>query len=243
MIPKIIHYCWFGGSEKKPEVKEYIDSWKKCLPDYQIREWNESNFDVQSSCDYVREAYEKKNWAFVTDYVRLYALYQYGGIYLDTDVEVIKSYNPLLSANAFIGAESEYSMCTATIGSEAHSPFISRLLDLYKDKHFVQDDGTTTEIPNSQLIFKLLEREDGYKASNKVFTTRDCIIYPTDYFSPLSCYTMRLNKTENTYSVHYYAGTWKNSKTKFKDKVEVLVTRIIGEKSREKIKRFVKKGC
>lgn len=241
MIPKIIHYCWFGSKPKSKDVLNYIESWKEKLPDYEFMEWNENNFEIDKSCEYVKEAYGKGKWAFVTDYVRLYALYQYGGIYLDTDVLVLRSYNPLLSANAFIGAESEYSMCTATIGAEIHSIFIKKLLDIYKNKHFVLGDGATNETPNSQLIYQMLVSEKGYHPSKEIFEMSDCTVYPVDYFSPLNCYTMKINQTENTYSIHYYAGTWKSSKTKFKDKMEVLATRIIGEKNREKIKQLVKK--
>lgn len=240
MIPKIIHYCWFGGSPKSEDTLRYISSWKKILPDYEIKEWNETNFNIDTSCKYVKEAYKLKKWAFVTDYVRLYALYQCGGVYLDTDVEVIKTYNPLLSAKAFIGAESEYSVCTATIGAEKESAFIGKLLDLYKEKSFIQPNGSTSETPNSQLIYMFLVNEQGYKTSNTVFETDDCIVYPVEYFSPLSCYTMKIRQTANTYSIHYYAGTWKNSKTKFKDKLEVVATRVIGEKNREMIKRLIK---
>ena len=106
MIPKIIHYCWFGGNDKLESVMKCIESWKKYLPDYEIMEWNESNFNIKKANQYVREAYDNKKWAFVTDYVRLIALYENGGIYFDTDVEVFKSFDSLLSEKAFFGFES-----------------------------------------------------------------------------------------------------------------------------------------
>ncbi|WP_243159249.1 glycosyltransferase [Clostridium sp. cel8] len=239
MIPKIIHYCWFGGAEKNKDVRKCISSWQKILPDYEIKEWNEENFDISTSCDYVKEAYQRKKWAFVTDYVRLFVLYKYGGIYLDTDVMVIKSFNPLLTNKAFMCAESQFSICTATIGATKNSKLIGRILDLYKGKHFVHQNGRIDETPNSQLIYNMLIKEDNYQFDTKIFTAKDYVIYPTEFFSPINCYTMKIKISPNTYSIHYYAGTWKTSRSKIKNQIEALITRIIGERNRQKIKRLI----
>ena len=184
MIPKIIHYCWFGGKALSEDAKRYIESWHKFCPDYLIIEWNETNFNV-SDVPYVKEAYDKKKWAFVSDYVRLYALKNYGGIYLDTDVEVIKSLNPLLKNRAFIGAESKYSVCTAVIGAEKNAKFIDELIRLYENIHFVSERKIDMT-PNSQRIFKYLETRYQYKDSDMPIHWDICTLYPKDYFSPIN---------------------------------------------------------
>ena len=120
MIPKIIHYCWFGGKKKPENVEQYILSWKNKCPDYEIREWNENNFDIKSNC-FCKEAYEKKKWAFVSDYARLAILYKYGGIYMDTDVEVIKPFDNLLTYQAFLCFESSKMVSIGTLGAKKES--------------------------------------------------------------------------------------------------------------------------
>lgn len=135
MIPKIIHYCWFGGKEKPELVNIYIATWKEFCPDYKIIEWNESNFDVAEN-DYCREAYEAHKWAFVSDYVRLKVLYEYGGIYMDTDVEVVKTFDEFLHYGAFSGYESKDKIPTGTMGGSAKNEWIKLLLDDYDSRHF-----------------------------------------------------------------------------------------------------------
>ena len=130
MIPKIIHYCWFGGNPLSDLAQKCIDSWKKYCPDYEIKEWNESNFDL-NSCDYVREAYQAKKWAFVTDYVRLYAMVTEGGIYMDTDVEVIRPLDSFLSNRAFSGFEDETNIPTGIMACEKGFPLFEELLEEY----------------------------------------------------------------------------------------------------------------
>lgn len=240
MIPKIIHYCWFGEAYKNQSVLTYIDSWKKFNPNFEIIEWNENNFDISIN-DYVKEAYRNKKWAFVSDYARLYALYNYGGIYLDTDVEVIKPFDSLLNTKTFMGAESQFSICTATIGAEKGSELIKEIMQSYEGKHFFTNNKMDT-MPNSQRIFHILSDHYKYKHSVKDIQDLDvCIIYPQDFFSPINCYTFYEEITERTICIHRYAGTWKNSREKLKDKGIVFLTRIIGENLREKIKRTLKK--
>ena len=161
MIPKIIHYCWFGGNELSKDAKKYIEIWHSLCPEYQIIEWNETNFDVES-VPYVREAYEQRKWAFVSDYARLYALKKYGGIYLDTDVEILKPLDALLYNKAFIGAESKYSICTAVIGAEKDASFIGELMSLYDGIHFVNKQKIDLT-PNSQRVFEYLKSVYDYK--------------------------------------------------------------------------------
>ena len=137
MIPKIIHYCWFGRGEKPSQAQMCIESWKKILPEYQLKEWNEDNFDINQN-RYVREAYENRKFAFVTDYVRLYALYNEGGVYMDTDVEVLGSYDPFLHHHAFSGFETDGNVPTGMMAAEKGSLWAKDLLDQYADRVFVQ---------------------------------------------------------------------------------------------------------
>ena len=148
-VPKIIHYCWFGPKEIPEMEQKCIASWKKVLPDYKIMFWNEQNFDV-NSVPYVREAYEKGKYAFVSDYVRMYALYNYGGVYFDTDVEVLKPLDKFLEDKAFIGFENRTMIGTGIIGAEKHSALFEEMLNYYSNHNFVDDNGnidTTTNHP------------------------------------------------------------------------------------------------
>lgn len=237
MIPKIIHYCWFGGSELSKEAKKYIETWRSLCPEYQIIEWNETNFNVDA-VPYVREAYEQRKWAFVSDYARLYALEKYGGIYFDTDVEVLKPLDTFLNNKAFIGAESKYSICTAVIGAEKGATFICELMSLYNDLHFVNEQEMDLT-PNSQRIFEYLKNTYDYKETSKPIKWENCTLYPKDYFSPINCYTYKQEITKNTYCIHRFAGTWKNEKEVFSNKLKALVTRIIGEDCRKMLKERI----
>ena len=157
MIPKIIHYCWFGGNPLPEDAQKCIASWKKYCPDYEIREWNEENFDIQSN-DYVKEAYEAKKFAFVTDYVRLYALIAYGGIYMDTDVEVVKSLDAFLKHKAFSGFESSNSIPTRLMASEKDYPLFKTLMDDYENRHFLKEDGSFDMTTNTVTITNLCKQ-------------------------------------------------------------------------------------
>lgn len=239
MIPKIIHYCWFGEQPKSNEVEEYIQGWKNINPDFQIIEWNEKNFDVNINF-YVAEAYKAKKWAFVSDYARLCVLYKYGGVYLDTDVEIIKPLSPFLFSESFLGIESEFSICTAVIGAEKESQFIFNVLRSYDNEHFIKNDSFDIT-PNSQRIYAILTKNDSFDSQSKdVQNLVDCVVYPQDYFSPINCYTGREKITARTVAIHRYAGTWKTKSEKIKDSILVVITRVIGEKNRQKIKRIMK---
>ncbi|SCI71032.1 Mannosyltransferase OCH1 and related enzymes [uncultured Clostridium sp.] len=231
-IPKKIHYCWFGNNEKSELVNKCISSWKDKLPDYEIIEWNEKNFDFNCN-DYIREAYENKKWAFVSDFVRLYVLYEYGGIYLDTDVEVIKSFDSLLENKSFIGFESLdeniTGVLTATIGSEKNNKIIKMLLDSYKNRKFIVN-GKMDLTTNVQTITKKLQKTYSIKLENHEQYIEDNLmtIYPSDYFCPKNAVT-QLKLTENTYSIHHFDGSWVSKKEKIR--IEVIY----------RIKKFLKK--
>lgn len=209
VIPKVIHYCWFGRNPLPPLANDCITSWKKYLPDYEIIEWNEDKFDISSNT-YVREAYEQKKYAFVSDYVRLYALYNFGGIYMDTDVEVIKSLDDFLKDQAFSGFEDEDRIPTGIIGSKKHHYFIKQLLDYYNGRHFIKEDGTLDITTNVEIITKIC-LDNNFIPNNKKQTVCDFTFYPKEYFCPLTYNSLRKHKTKNTYTIHHFAGSWKET--------------------------------
>jgi mannosyltransferase OCH1-like enzyme len=189
----------------------------------------------------VKQAYACRKWAFVSDYVRLKVLYEYGGIYFDTDVEVVKSFDELLKYKAFIGYESAYSVCTAVIGAEKKSTFVKKILDEYINKDFTTPNGKLNTQPNSKLCFNLIKKFYQNPNVKEVQFFNDVTIFPSDYFSPINCYNMKKTITGNTYSVHYYKSSWKNSQQRFKDRVLALITRLIGEEVREKVKYWIRR--
>ena len=208
MIPKIIHYCWFGGNPLPDLAKKCIASWKKYCPDYEIKEWNESNFDL-NCCDFVKEAYVAKKWAFVSDFARLKIVYEEGGIYLDTDVEVLKSFDNLLSNKCFLGEETSRFVATGLgFGAEKHNPIIQELLEMYIGKHFKLEDGSYDMLPcprkNTEPLYKY-----GYKFSGKaIWKNEHTTVYPPEYFCPLNYETGKMYLTDRTYSIHLYNASW-----------------------------------
>lgn len=208
MINKTIHYCWFGKNEKPLSVLKCIDSWKKYLPDYRIVEWNEENFDISDSIPYVRQAYDNKKWAFVTDYVRLKVLADYGGIYLDTDVEVFKSFDPLLSERCFLGFESNDYLCTAVIGCEPRNGFICQFLESYNSRSFVKDDGTIdTDTTNVVSMTNLLLNE-GLIQNGKYQKLNGITIFPQFFFASNDIINIIHKYDSRIYSYHHCQASW-----------------------------------
>jgi len=207
MIPKVIHYCWFGRGQMPELAQRCLESWKKYLPDYEIKEWNEDNFDLDMY-PYAREAYDNRKFAFVTDVVRLYALYHEGGIYMDTDVEVLKTLDPFLHHHAFSGFEDDRNIPTGIMASEQGGKWAKDNLDYYVDKHFVKEDGTLDMTTNVTTITNYmlphgLEQNNTYQDFPNLIT-----FYPKDYFCPKDSVTKKLHKTNNTVSIHHFDGSW-----------------------------------
>lgn len=213
MIPKKIHYCWFGRGPMPELALMCINSWHKHMPDYQYKLWNEDNFDI-NSVPYVKEAYESKKYAFVTDYVRLYALYTEGGIYMDTDVEVLKSYDDLLGLSGFTGYEGSKHLppVTGTMASEAGNAWVKEQLDSYVGVHFIKPDGTLDTTTNTTRISNIM-KEGGFVQDGKEKVYKDMHIFPVDYFCPRQTSGERLF-TENTYCDHHFMGSWGDHKKK-----------------------------
>lgn len=210
-IPKVIHYCWFGKNPLPELTLKCIESWKKYLPDYQIIEWNENNFDV-NICPYVKEAYEASKFAFVSDYARFYILYNYGGIYIDVDVEVIKPIDKFLEHEAFAGFESKKHVAPGLIlGAKKGNKIIKEILDSYSNRKFLLDDGnfnlTTVVEYTTDVLLKY-----GLKPNNSLQNVNEMVIYPKTYFCPLSHNSKKQNFSENTYTIHHYAGSWLSEK-------------------------------
>jgi len=235
MIPKIIHYCWLSGDEFPPLIQKCIDSWKEKLPDYEFMLWDTNRFNLEDNI-WVKQAFERKKYAFAADYIRLYAVYNYGGIYLDTDVEVIKSFNDLLERPYFVGTEGLGFIEAAVFGAEKNSPWVKQCLDYYTGKSFINDDGTynTLTLPrimNSQIskirtikeikpfnIEVNLQRED----------TNSLYMFPEDFFTAKNHGTGVIEKTANTYSIHHFAMSWVPKSTKFLPNIKRKLMAVFG---------------
>lgn len=237
-IPKVVHYCWFGNGEKPSIVKKCIESWENKLSNYEIIEWNESNFDINCN-EYVRQAYEAKKFAFVSDYARVYALYNYGGIYLDTDVEVFKKFDDLLENDSFWGYEQENYIATSTIGAKKGNELIKDFLESYKDKKFIKEDGSYDDLTNVAIITNILEgyglRRDGEYQEIKGIAT----FYPQTYFSPYDYINCRKLITENSYCMHHFYKSWLPLGVRIKGKIKLLLSKIIGGESIYKIRKIL----
>lgn len=207
MIPKIIHYCWFGGNPLPEDAKRYIESWKKYCPDYEIKEWSEQTFDVHS-IPYVKEAFEAKKWAFITDYVRLWAVYNYGGIYMDTDVEVLKPLDEFLKHHAFSGFESSCNIPTGIMAGEKGNLWFKLQLDYYTDRHFKRVDGSLDLTTNVVTITNITRQNYHIQLDNTYQDCGDIVFYPSEYFCPKNHETGIIELTGNSYTIHHFAGSW-----------------------------------
>lgn len=237
MIPKKIHYCWFGRGQMPELAISCIKSWREKLPDYEIIEWNEDNFDINSN-EYVKQAYESKKFAFVTDYVRLYALYHHGGIYMDTDVEVLKPLDKFLDHGAFTGCEDDMMCVTGTMASVQGHTWIGNLLSGYDSRKFILPDGTFDKTPNTGVITELTINEYGWKPKNELQHLKEgLVIYPFDVFCAKQWRTGEVIITNETHTVHHFSASW-HSKS---DKIKHKLGKLIGPKATALIKNFLKR--
>lgn len=250
-IPKIIHYCWFGGNPLPKEAQQCITSWKKHLPQYEIKEWNESNFDV-NCCSYVKEAYETRKYAFVSDYARFYVLYHEGGLYFDTDVEIIKNMDHIIASGNFMGFEKSL----ATQNREAPNTnilgvnpglglgivpgltLVREILNFYEAKeHFSVEDGTVVDYTTEIL------KQHGLMNEHRLQKVANITIYPTDYFCPMDSTTGITTLTDNTVSIHHYSCSWIDHNT-ISWRLHMLknkLIRMLGEKWIMKVSNILKR--
>lgn len=214
MIPKKIHYCWFGGGEKPKLAQKCIASWKKYCPDYEIIEWNENNFDVNSN-PYTKMCYEQKRFAFLSDYLRLVIIYEQGGLYFDTDVELVKSFDDLLGNSAFFGFETpEYVNTGEGFGAEAGHPVVAQMLKEYEPLH----DGLHGIIGCPRLNTEAL-LHFGLVRDGSMQKLENAVVYPADFFNPYDDPTGILTRTPNTYSIHWYGKSWMSPKSVLRSKL------------------------
>lgn len=213
MIPKIIHYIWFGGKPFPNKVLKCIESWHKYLPDYEFKLWNEDTFDV-NSVKFTKQAYANKKWAFVSDYVRMYALNQYGGWYLDTDIEILRPIERFEDHRMVLGTDHDGAL-TALMGSEPNHPFWTEILAFYDSMNFVNEDGTFNMTVNNTHLQGVLESY-GYKFENKFQELKEgIVVYPDDYFHVADVERGTLHKTENSYAIHWHTLLWTSEMTHF----------------------------
>ena len=224
-IPKVIHYCWFGKGKMPAIAEKCIKSWKKYCPDYEIVCWNEDNFDLTQN-RYMREAYEAGKWAFVSDFARLKIIYDHGGIYLDTDVEIIKPIDPLLENNGFMGFDEKGIVATGLgFGAEAGNEIVGAFLRDYDDLPFVLADGSYDLTPCPDRNTAALKRL-GMDTENTDQVFMDVKFLPREYLCPMDYYTGKKTITKHTYSIHHYCASWTSKVTKRTTRIK----RIIGLK-------------
>lgn len=248
MIPKKIHYIWLGGKPLPPLAKKCLSSWTKFMPDYEIVRWDESNFDFHS-CEYARQALEAKKWAFASDYARFKILYEQGGVYLDTDVELVQSLEPILEQGPYMGFEVDF--CDSDRGAAASGlglavnsglglaanpglAIYKNIIDSYENDQFVKEDGgydLTTVVARVTNIL----RENGLNDVPGIQEVAGVRIYPSEYFCPKDPLSLRLNLTENSYSIHHYDGSWTTKKEKFHKRV----ARVLGPTATSFVKRML----
>lgn len=234
MIPKKIHYCWFGRNPLPESAKKCIASWRKYFPDYEIIEWNEDNYDV-NKIPYTQQAYAAKKYAFVSDYARFDILYQHGGIYFDTDVEVINSFDDVLEHGAFMGCEIDGSAGVGIavapglgIAAASGLGLYREILDFYATQRFLNEDGSINQETVVTKTTKVL-MEHGMQNIKGIQKVGEVTIYPKEYFNPMNSNTGKMDITENTHSIHWYSMSWMDSKTKAKSKITRVFHRLFGE--------------
>ena len=253
MIPKTIHYCWFGHGTKPALAKRCMESWSKYCPDYEIIEWSEENFNIECSPLYVRQAYEMQKWSFVTDYVRLWVVWNKGGIYLDTDVELIKPLDSFLQYSAFFGFEDHNLIATGLgFGAERGSDVLQKLMNDYTNAPFILPDGSLDLLScphrNTKTLVSL-----GLRQENRLqILPGNIAFFPTSVFCPLSYFTGRKSITADTVSIHWYSASWlpreekkKHDRRIRKNKIlrpfKDLVKLVVGEKASGFLKRIIYK--
>lgn len=244
-IPKIIHYCWFGGKKLPKSAKKCITSWKKYMPDYEIKEWNESNFDV-NMITYTEQAYQKGKYAFVSDYARFYILYHEGGVYFDTDVELIAPIDDIIENGKFMGCEIDGGKGQTIhvapglgLASEPRMEIYKRVLEVYGQLFFLNADGTLNTKTVVSYITEILS-EYGLKNIQGIQKVQDITIYPKEYFNPLENNTGRLSITPNTRSIHWYSMTWISGHERVRSYITRMFHRIFGDECFEWLKRLMR---
>ena len=244
MIPKVLHFCWLSNDPYPAKIQKCIDSWRRVLPDYEIRLWNFERLGDAAN-QWVREAFDKKKYAFAADFVRAYALYHEGGIYLDSDVEILKTFDSLLELPYFLGYESgANSIEAACMGAEKGHPLFGHLLEYYRDRRFIQPDGSCDMTPMPIIMQQIVKVNFSLQPIDSIRSfdqdhKKICVL-PDDYFSPVNLDTSELRLTSRTMAIHHFAASWCSPYTRFKQRMQKLlggrITRIIISAKRKILK-------
>jgi hypothetical protein len=240
MIPKIIHYCWFGGNPLPALAIKCITSWEKYLPEYEIKEWNEDNFDMDKF-PFAKEASEHRKFAFISDVCRLHALKEEGGIYMDTDVEVLRSLDVFLDKSAFSGFENDDFVPTGIMASEKGSKWAIEMLSYYDGRSFLKENGELDTTSNTYIITQLM-KEKGFKMTNTFQEIEGYVsFYPNDYFCPKSYKTGNIELTQNSYCIHHFAKSWIPYSKRWRNILKMKVMFFFGAKNIQKLIDIIKK--
>lgn len=243
MIPKVIHYIWLGGNPLPKKIVACMKTWKKYCPDYEIKRWDESNLNLDM-CKYARQAYDAKKYAFSSDFFRFYILKEFGGIYLDVDVELLKPLDELLDQKCFMGIEccgKNLSVSPGLIvGSEKGGKVVTDIYNNYLKDNFLHEDGTINYETVCVKTTNYLKDNYNFEVKNELQLLKDITLYPSEYFCPINCETMEDEfLTKNTYSRHIYLSSWVNKpKQSFIIKIKCLVKKIIGQKNTKRIREI-----
>lgn len=242
MIPKIIHYCWFGGNPLPASAIKCIESWKKYLPDYEIKEWNESNYDV-NAISYIKDAYADKKYAFVSDYARFDILYKYGGVYFDTDVEAVAQMNDILAKGSFMAWETpsgngDYKIAPGLgLATEPQTELYKEILQGFQKLNYYSPDGERNNYTMIPMVTDILSAH-GMKQDGTLQEIQGVTLYPDDYFCPMNALTGVITKTPNTRSIHHYTMSWLSEKQQKKLAVTRVIRRYLGTEILQKIKKI-----
>ena len=246
MIPKIIHLCWLSNNDYPPKIKRCLKSWQKYLPEYKIMLWDTKRFNLDESI-WVKQAFTKKKYAFAADYIRFYALYNYGGIYLDSDVEVLKSFNDLLQLPYFMGAEKAGTIEAAILGAEKGTEWIKICLDYYTDKTFIKQDSSLDIRKLPEIMVEELEKfkpihyldvEEMKNIKNMDFQ-KEILVMPNEYFSPKIFDSREVLITPRTYAIHHYQNSWFSHNAKIYYRTRTILIRILGYNFIQKTERIL----
>jgi len=221
MIPKTIHYCWLSNDPVPQELQKYMTTWKEKLPDYEFILWDLKRFNLQSS-EWVQQAFEAHKYAFAADFIRLYAVYNYGGIYMDMDIEVIKNFDELLDSPYILAYEKENGIEAGIFGAEKHHPLIKQCLDYYQNRKFINTQGQMSITPLPEIMYNLLSINHRFqkRTSLQMGTEPQTIyLFPNEYFTAKSYTTGKITCTRNTYTIHHFAGSWVSKTEKIKKNI------------------------
>jgi mannosyltransferase OCH1-like enzyme len=232
MIPKKIHYCWLSGEEIPKILQDYMATWRKFLPEYEFVLWDKDKFDI-NSIKWVKEAYAEKKYAFAADYIRFYALYNYGGIYLDTDVEVLKTFNPLLQSKSFMGFEHISIPEAAVIGTEAGVCWIKKCFEYYTDKSFYDTKGKIRDLAVPIMMKAVLRKHymQNITDTSQIQHVDELDLYPYKYFYPRDPYRNRIDLSDDTYCIHHSVGSWCGGERKKANRYKhLLLSGVLGKR-------------